>query len=40
MRIGRKYIIPKNSVIGFIDSMCYNDAQIIDGRPVTKGDIA
>jgi excisionase family DNA binding protein len=31
-KIGRKYLIPKQSVIGFIDSMCYNDDQIIDGR--------
>ena len=39
-KIGRKYIIPKNSVIGFLDAMCYNDFQIIDGRlqPVMEGE--
>ncbi len=31
LKIGRKYIIPKTSVIGFLDSMCYNGSQIIDG---------
>jgi len=25
VRIGKKYIIPKNSVIGFLDSTCYNE---------------
>lgn len=41
VRVGRKYIIPKGAVIGFIRSMCYNDSQIIDGRLhlVTEGDV-
>jgi excisionase family DNA binding protein len=40
VKVGKKYIIPKNSVIGFLDGICYNDRQIINGRGlVTKGDI-
>ena len=27
VRVGRKYIIPKKSVIGFIDNFCYNENQ-------------
>ncbi|MCC8123035.1 MAG: helix-turn-helix domain-containing protein [Oscillospiraceae bacterium] len=39
VRVGRKYIIPKQAVIGFVQSMCYNHTQIInDGlQSVTKG---
>jgi excisionase family DNA binding protein len=32
VRVGRKYIIPKQSVIGFISNFQYNDDQIINGR--------
>ena len=42
VRVGTKYIIPKNAVIGFVNPVCYNDEQIIDGRLpylITKGDI-
>ena len=40
VKIGRKYIVPKKSVVDFLGSMCYNENQIIDGRlnRVTKGD--
>ena len=42
VRVGRKYIVPKGSVIGFINKLCYNESQIIDDRLqlVSKGDIA
>ena len=41
VKIGRKYIIPKNAVISFVDqSTWYNNNQIIDGRlQLKKGDI-
>jgi len=32
IRVGRKYIVPKQAVIHFIDSSCYNETQIINGR--------
>ena len=32
VRVGKKYIIPKQSVIEFIGGICYNDRQIINGR--------
>jgi len=32
VRIGKKYIIPKKSVVGFVNSFCYNESQIINGR--------
>ncbi|MCL2082390.1 MAG: helix-turn-helix domain-containing protein [Oscillospiraceae bacterium] len=32
VRVGRKYIIPKQSVIGFVEKMCYNNSMIINGR--------
>ena len=32
IRIGRKYIIPKQSVIGFIDEFCYNNKQVVNSR--------
>ncbi len=31
VKVGRKYIIPKQSVIGFVNRSCYNGGQIIDG---------
>ena len=39
VRFGRKYIIPKTAVIGFIEKTCYNSGQIINGRfqSVTEG---
>ena len=41
LRIGKKYIIPKQSVIGFINTGCYNDSQIMSyGLPTLKGDVA
>ena len=42
VRIGRKYLIPKTEVIGFLGSMCYNGNQVIDDRLhlVMKGDAA
>ena len=40
VKVGKKYIIPKQSVIGFLGEVCYNTTQIVDGRldVVTKGD--
>ena len=32
VRVGKKYIIPKAAVIGFLGQTCYNDDQIINGR--------
>jgi len=32
VRVGKKYIIPKNAVVGFINDFCYNDDKIINGR--------
>ena len=32
IRVGKKYIVPKQAVIHFIDSSCYNKPQIINGR--------
>jgi excisionase family DNA binding protein len=37
VRVGRKYIIPKKSVIGFLDSFCYNEDRIINGRLTKTG---
>ena len=31
VRIGKKYIIPKQSVIGFLNANCYNGEKIISG---------
>jgi len=31
VRVGKKYIIPKSAVIGFVNGVCYNNRQIIDG---------
>lgn len=32
VKLGRKYIIPKNAVIGLFDNICYNtEEQTIDG---------
>ncbi len=30
VRVGRKYIIPKSAVIGFVNQPCYNVTQIIN----------
>jgi len=30
IKIGRKYVIPKQSVIDFVAGMCYNDTQKIN----------
>ena len=40
VKVGRKYVIPKGAVIGFLDSMCYNGNQMVDGRlhSVMKGE--
>ena len=32
IKIGRKYIIPKQSVIDFVAGLCYNESEIISGR--------
>ncbi len=41
VRVGRKYVIPKLSVIGFVSQVCYNDAQIInDGLQSVKKEMA
>jgi excisionase family DNA binding protein len=32
VRVGRKYIIPKQSVVGFVSNFSYNDGKIINGR--------
>ena len=39
VRIGRKYIVPKQSVVGFLSHPCYNNDQIIgaDSTTVTLG---
>jgi len=29
IKIGRKYVIPKQSVIDFVAGMCYNEGKII-----------
>jgi len=34
VRVGRKYIIPKLSVVGFLNESCYTTKQIIDGKPI------
>ena len=32
VRVGRKYIIPKQSVVDFMSDSCYNCNEIINGR--------
>lgn len=32
VRIGRKYIIPKQSVVGFVSNFSYNGGQVINDR--------
>jgi excisionase family DNA binding protein len=32
VRVGRKYLVPKNSVLLFLNESCYNAQQIINGR--------
>jgi hypothetical protein len=43
MKIGRKIVVPKESVIGFVESMCYNQSHDEQMRSngldlVTKGE--
>ena len=36
IKIGRKYVIPKQSIIDFVAGMCYNEGKIIyDGPHLT-----
>lgn len=41
VKVGRKYIIPKQAVLSFVGGMCYTDSQIINGglSLVKKGDV-
>ena len=32
MRIGKKYIIPKKAVIGYVEKLCYNDDEMVNSR--------
>jgi len=32
VKVGRKYIVPKQSVVDFVSGVCYNGSQIINGR--------
>ena len=32
VKVGKKYIIPKQAVIGYLDSVCYNDSQMSNSR--------
>ncbi|MCL2213357.1 MAG: helix-turn-helix domain-containing protein [Oscillospiraceae bacterium] len=32
VKIGRKYVIPKQSVVDFVAGLCYNEDRIISGR--------
>jgi len=32
IKIGRKYVIPKHSVIDFVAGLCYNEGKKINGR--------
>jgi len=36
IRIGQKILIPKQSVIGFLDNTRYNDSRIINGRLIQQ----
>lgn len=40
VKVGRKYIIPKQAVLFFVGGLCYTDSQIIDGglQLVKKGE--
>jgi len=42
VRVGRKYVVPKQAVINFASDICYNENKIVNGRLqlVTKGDVA
>jgi len=31
VKVGRKYVIPKQSVIAFVAGLCYNEGKIING---------
>lgn len=38
VRVGKRYIIPKKSVVSFLEEPCYNEGQIVDGRLlISKG---
>ena len=39
LKVGRKYLIPKKSVIAFIDGTCDNQNRIIDSRLSYEGGI-
>ncbi len=42
VRIGKKYIIPKQAILEFLNPMCYHDIQMIDcgqTKTVLKGEI-
>ena len=41
VKVGRKYIVPKKSVIDFANGVCYNVGEITGGRlhSVEKGEI-
>ncbi|MCL1820307.1 MAG: helix-turn-helix domain-containing protein [Oscillospiraceae bacterium] len=32
VRVGRRYIVPKKSVVDFVSGVCYNENQVINGR--------
>lgn len=32
VRVGTKYIVPKQSVVDFASGVCYNNDQIVNGR--------
>lgn len=36
VRVGAKYIVPKQAVIDFVSGVCYNDDQIISGRLIDQ----
>ena len=36
VRVGRKYVIPKKSVIDFLTGLCHNVDTIIDGRQIQQ----
>jgi excisionase family DNA binding protein len=40
VRVGKKYVIPKQSVVGFVNDFCYNGDKIITvGSSVKKGEV-
>jgi excisionase family DNA binding protein len=32
VKVGKKYIVPKQSIVDFATGICYTDSQIINGR--------